>query len=181
MAQVLCLQWLVHSGREALAVNHIGRAGWFWRSAGARAAYAMRSEAQGRPKVLIERWRREYNTVRPHSALGYRPLGSSLYPRARLARSDDAGIFTLQLDQIWVHAQAGSSLLSARTCIRGTSRTTGAAELTRLLRIRWKRGSAAVSSLLLSMGDGAGCVPAARNAVVDGVRRQGTQVAYQTH
>jgi transposase InsO family protein len=24
-------------------------------------------------KVLIERWRREYNTVRPHSALGYRP------------------------------------------------------------------------------------------------------------
>lgn len=25
-------------------------------------------------KVLIERWREEYNTVRPHSALGYRPL-----------------------------------------------------------------------------------------------------------
>jgi putative transposase len=24
-------------------------------------------------KVLIENWRREYNTVRPHSALGYRP------------------------------------------------------------------------------------------------------------
>jgi len=24
-------------------------------------------------KVLIERWRREYNTIRPHSALGYRP------------------------------------------------------------------------------------------------------------
>jgi transposase InsO family protein len=24
-------------------------------------------------KVLIERWRREYNQVRPHSALGYRP------------------------------------------------------------------------------------------------------------
>ena len=24
-------------------------------------------------QVLIERWRREYNTVRPHSALGYRP------------------------------------------------------------------------------------------------------------
>lgn len=24
-------------------------------------------------KVLIERWRREYNTWRPHSALGYRP------------------------------------------------------------------------------------------------------------
>jgi transposase InsO family protein len=24
-------------------------------------------------KVLIERWRKAYNTVRPHSALGYRP------------------------------------------------------------------------------------------------------------
>ena len=24
-------------------------------------------------KVLIERWRQEYNTVRPHSSLGYRP------------------------------------------------------------------------------------------------------------
>jgi transposase InsO family protein len=24
-------------------------------------------------KILIERWRREYNTERPHSALGYRP------------------------------------------------------------------------------------------------------------
>jgi transposase InsO family protein len=25
------------------------------------------------PKIVIERWRREYNTIRPHSALGYRP------------------------------------------------------------------------------------------------------------
>ena len=24
-------------------------------------------------QVLVERWRKEYNTVRPHSALGYRP------------------------------------------------------------------------------------------------------------
>jgi transposase InsO family protein len=24
-------------------------------------------------QVLIERWRREYNTIRPHSSLGYRP------------------------------------------------------------------------------------------------------------
>jgi len=24
-------------------------------------------------RVLIERWRRHYNTLRPHSALGYRP------------------------------------------------------------------------------------------------------------
>jgi putative transposase len=27
----------------------------------------------GEAKVLIERWRREYNTFRPHSSLGYRP------------------------------------------------------------------------------------------------------------
>jgi transposase InsO family protein len=27
----------------------------------------------GEAKVLIERWRKEYNTFRPHSALGYRP------------------------------------------------------------------------------------------------------------
>ena len=25
-------------------------------------------------KVLIEQWRRHYNTVRPHSSLGYRPM-----------------------------------------------------------------------------------------------------------
>ena len=24
-------------------------------------------------KVLVERWRREYNHIRPHSSLGYRP------------------------------------------------------------------------------------------------------------
>tara|TARA_R110000850_G_scaffold158274_1_gene282419 strand:- start:356 stop:583 length:228 start_codon:yes stop_codon:yes gene_type:complete len=24
-------------------------------------------------QILIERWRRHYNTLRPHSALGYRP------------------------------------------------------------------------------------------------------------
>ena len=33
-------------------------------------------------KVLTERWRRVYNTVRPHSALGYRPPA----PEARLTR-----------------------------------------------------------------------------------------------
>jgi transposase InsO family protein len=27
-------------------------------------------------KVLVERWRREYNQVRPHTALGYRPPAS---------------------------------------------------------------------------------------------------------
>ena len=34
-------------------------------------------------KVLIERWRQHYNTIRPHSALGYRPPApEALQPRA---------------------------------------------------------------------------------------------------
>ena len=35
----------------------------------AREVFYTLKEAQ----ILIERWRRHYNTVRPHSALGYRP------------------------------------------------------------------------------------------------------------
>ncbi len=31
-------------------------------------------------KVLIERWRKGYNTVRPHSSLGYRPAGPGVAP-----------------------------------------------------------------------------------------------------
>ena len=27
-------------------------------------------------RILIERWRRQYNDIRPHSALGYRPPGA---------------------------------------------------------------------------------------------------------
>ena len=34
-----------------------------------REAFSTLTEA----KVLIEQWRREYNTIRPHSSLGYRP------------------------------------------------------------------------------------------------------------
>jgi putative transposase len=30
-------------------------------------------------QILIERWRRHYNTVRPHSALGYRPPESETF------------------------------------------------------------------------------------------------------
>ena len=34
-------------------------------------------------KVLIERWRNEYNQVRPHSSLGYRPPApETVEPRA---------------------------------------------------------------------------------------------------
>ena len=28
---------------------------------------------QGKAQIIIEQWRRHYNTKRPHSALGYRP------------------------------------------------------------------------------------------------------------
>ena len=31
-------------------------------------------------QVLIEAWRRHYNTVRPHSSLGYRPLAPEAIP-----------------------------------------------------------------------------------------------------
>ncbi len=38
-------------------------------------------------KVLVERWRREYNQRRPHSALAYRPPA----PEAKLPRSPALG------------------------------------------------------------------------------------------
>lgn len=40
----------------------------------------MHPDAQLEAKVLIERWRVEYNTIRPHSSLGYHPPA----PEARL-------------------------------------------------------------------------------------------------
>ena len=46
-------------------------------------------------KVLIERWRVEYNTIRPHSALGYQAPGtgsdSALEVQPRYARLDFQG------------------------------------------------------------------------------------------
>ena len=49
-------------------------------------------------KVLIERWRRHYNTIRPHSALGYRPPA----PEAILPRPADPAYAPLR------HAQPGA-------------------------------------------------------------------------
>jgi transposase InsO family protein len=38
-------------------------------------------------QVLVEQWRREYNTIRPHSALGYRPPApEAIRPRPQWAR-----------------------------------------------------------------------------------------------
>jgi transposase InsO family protein len=55
-------------------------------------------------KVLIERWRRHYNTLRPHSSLGYRPPvpqaiqpwppGSGAPPLHPSARAEDIRIIT---------------------------------------------------------------------------------------
>ena len=48
-------------------------------------------------KVLIERWRLHYNTVRPHSSLGYRPpapetiLFSPAVPAYAMLRPDHQG------------------------------------------------------------------------------------------
>jgi putative transposase len=39
----------------------------------------MRDELLAR-QILIEMWRKEYNTVRPHSSLGYRPLAPEAIP-----------------------------------------------------------------------------------------------------
>ena len=39
-------------------------------------------------KILIERWRREYNRIRPHSALGYRPPAPETVTLAPIRRLD---------------------------------------------------------------------------------------------
>jgi len=36
-------------------------------------------------QVLIERWRVEYNTFRPHSSLGYKPLAPEAFKPERMA------------------------------------------------------------------------------------------------
>ena len=42
-------------------------------------------------KVLVERWRRHYNTIRPHSALGYRPPApEAILPRYQARESTAA-------------------------------------------------------------------------------------------
>ncbi len=43
-------------------------------------------------KVLIENWRREYNEIRPHGSLGYRPAAPharTLIPAFALAEGND--------------------------------------------------------------------------------------------
>ena len=47
-------------------------------------------------QVLIERWRQHYNTVRPHSSLGYRPPA----PEAILPPASDPAYAALRPDQM---------------------------------------------------------------------------------
>jgi len=52
-------------------------------------------------KVLIERWRQTYNTVRPHSALGYRPPAPEARQPVRPLRlrlSDRTGLVCLRVN-----------------------------------------------------------------------------------
>ena len=49
-------------------------------------------------QILIERWRQEYNTVRPHSALGYRPPA----PKAIAVTPRDPGSAMLRQD-LWAN------------------------------------------------------------------------------
>ena len=59
-------------------------------------------------KVLIERWRQHYNTIRPHSSLGYRPPA----PEAILPRPAVQAYATLQPGQAG-HKPAPNSLIGA--------------------------------------------------------------------
>ena len=50
-------------------------------------------------KVLIERWRREYNTRPPHNSLGYRPpapeaIHPASFAEAKPKRTKQAGVGT---------------------------------------------------------------------------------------
>lgn len=48
-------------------------------------------------KALVESWRREYNQVRPHSSLGYRP------PAPETVKPPSAGSITKPLTQFSTH------------------------------------------------------------------------------
>jgi transposase InsO family protein len=40
-------------------------------------------------RVLIEQWRRHYNTARPHPSLGYRPPASEVIVRSNLIPAEN--------------------------------------------------------------------------------------------
>ena len=57
--------------------------GCFTQSPGSTRRRSNEMESLLKAKVLIEWWRQHYNTIRPHSALGYRPPAPEAWqPRA---------------------------------------------------------------------------------------------------
>lgn len=72
-------------------------------------------------KVLIERWRREYNTVRPHSSLGYQPPA----PQAIALADNDAQQGTDRKRQ-----PAGSAPLGSLATLRPPAGVTDGRTLT---------------------------------------------------
>ena len=44
----------------------------------------------GDTKILIEPWRREYNEIKPHSSLGYKPAVPETIQPPRLASGQDS-------------------------------------------------------------------------------------------
>ena len=60
-------------------------------------------------KVLIEGWRREYNRVRPHSALGYRPPAPEMIkPLTAGFRSAPTGF-----NGVWTNMEGGAITVAA--------------------------------------------------------------------
>ena len=61
----------------------------------------------GEAKVLVERWRRDYNQIRPHSALAYRPPA----PEAKLPRSQALDLIPWSGLQMvsWVRLESGTT------------------------------------------------------------------------
>jgi len=52
----------------------------------------------GEAKILIEGWRREYNTIRPHSSLGYRPPApEAIQPALLISGQASQGLWGLGL------------------------------------------------------------------------------------
>ena len=89
-----------------------------------REIFYTRTEA----KVLIERWRREYNTFRPHSALGYRPPAPEAIEwrppaSASLHLEPLTGREVRLADSLWSQSTVAgafeSCLLSLEMCKRG--------------------------------------------------------------
>jgi hypothetical protein len=61
-------------------------------------------------QILIERWRRAYNTVRPHSALGYHPPA----PEAIVVQPGDTGSALIRLGL--ADDSMASAVVKAKPC-----------------------------------------------------------------